>query len=117
MIAGGLLLVIFVGSFSGVWLAFLGWFLLAASEAELDAAETGVALGGLTATDAMIRGVGPCPPGVHESVRAQAATAASNASRSFVSARSSIWQHGQIAGETSVAGGDQDVSLSNASRC
>jgi Zn-dependent protease/CBS domain-containing protein len=55
MIAGGLLLVIFVGAFSGVWLAFLGWFLLAAAEAELDAAESGAALGGLTAADAMIR--------------------------------------------------------------
>jgi Zn-dependent protease len=35
MIAGGLLLVISVGAFSGVWLAFLGWFVLAAAEAEI----------------------------------------------------------------------------------
>ena len=55
MIAIGLLLVIFVGAFSGVWLAFLGWFLLAAAEAELETAATRVALAGLTARDAMVR--------------------------------------------------------------
>jgi len=55
MIAGGLLLVIFVGAFSGVWLAFLGWFLLAAAEAEMEAAVARDALAGLTAKDAMVR--------------------------------------------------------------
>jgi Zn-dependent protease/CBS domain-containing protein len=55
MIAAGLLLVIFVGAFSGVWLAFLGWFLLAAAEAEQESAAARVALAGLTAADAMVR--------------------------------------------------------------
>jgi len=53
MIAGGLLLVIFVGVFSGLWLAFLGWFVLAAAEAEIENAAARVALTGLTAADAM----------------------------------------------------------------
>jgi Zn-dependent protease/CBS domain-containing protein len=34
-IVGGLALTIFVGAFSGLWLAFIGWFLLAAAEAEV----------------------------------------------------------------------------------
>ena len=55
MIAAGLLLVIFVGAFSGLWLAFLGWFVLAAAEAEMETAEARVALGGLTAADPMVR--------------------------------------------------------------
>jgi Zn-dependent protease/CBS domain-containing protein len=55
MIALGLVLVIFVGSFSGVWLVFLGWFLLAAAEAELESASARAALTGLRAADAMIR--------------------------------------------------------------
>jgi Zn-dependent protease/CBS domain-containing protein len=55
MIAIGLLLVVFVGAFSGVWLAFLGWFLLAAAEAELETAASRVALSGLTVRDAMVR--------------------------------------------------------------
>jgi Zn-dependent protease len=54
MIAGGLLLVVFVGAFSGVWLAFLGWFLLAAAEAELETAAARDVLGDLTAADAMV---------------------------------------------------------------
>jgi Zn-dependent protease/CBS domain-containing protein len=56
MIALGLLLVVFVGAFSGVWLAFLGWFLLAAAEAELETAAARAALSGLTAYDATIIG-------------------------------------------------------------
>lgn len=32
---GGLALPIFVGAFGGLWLAFIGWVLLAATEAEL----------------------------------------------------------------------------------
>src|SRR4051812_23886209 len=35
LIAGGLVLVMFVGDVSGLWLAFLGWFLLGAAEMEL----------------------------------------------------------------------------------
>jgi Zn-dependent protease/CBS domain-containing protein len=56
LIAGGLLLVIFVGDFGGVWLAFIGWFLVGAAEAELQSAEARGALAGLTVRDAMIRG-------------------------------------------------------------
>jgi len=55
MIGLGLLLVIFVGAFSGLWLAFLGWFLLTAAEAELQTAEARVSLAGLTAADPMVR--------------------------------------------------------------
>jgi CBS domain protein len=33
-IVGGLVLAIVAGAFSGLWLAFIGWFLLAAAEAE-----------------------------------------------------------------------------------
>lgn len=38
LIALGLLLVIFVGDFGGLWLSFLGWFVVAAAEAERQAA-------------------------------------------------------------------------------
>jgi Zn-dependent protease/CBS domain-containing protein len=55
MIAGGLLLLIFAGDFSGAWFIFLGWFLLAAAEAEIEGASARSALGGLTAADAMVR--------------------------------------------------------------
>jgi Zn-dependent protease/CBS domain-containing protein len=55
LIAAGLLLVIFVGAFGGFWLAFIGWFLLAAAEAEIQAAATRDALAGLTVTELMIR--------------------------------------------------------------
>jgi Zn-dependent protease len=47
MIAGGLLLVMFVGDYGGLWLAFIGWFVLAAAEAELQAAVAREALAGL----------------------------------------------------------------------
>jgi Zn-dependent protease len=55
LIFGGLLLLFTVGAFGGVWLAFIGWFLVGAAEAERRAAETRVALGGLRVRDAMIR--------------------------------------------------------------
>ena len=55
MIAAGVLLLIFVGAFSGAWLVFLGWFLLAAAESEMERAAARVSLGGLTARDAMVR--------------------------------------------------------------
>src|SRR5687768_6795986 len=55
MIAGGLLLLIFAGDFSGAWFIFLGWFVLAAAEAEIESASARLALGGLTAADAMVR--------------------------------------------------------------
>jgi Zn-dependent protease/CBS domain-containing protein len=55
LIAAGLLLVIFVGDFGGLWLAFLGWFLLAAAEAELEGAAAREALAGLTVAHLMVR--------------------------------------------------------------
>jgi Zn-dependent protease/CBS domain-containing protein len=55
MIAAGLLLVIFVGAFSGVWLAFIGWFLVGAAEAELESATARATLSGLTVEQAMVR--------------------------------------------------------------
>ena len=55
LIFGGLLLLFTVGAFSGVWLAFIGWFLITAAEGERRAAETRVALGGLRVRDAMVR--------------------------------------------------------------
>jgi Zn-dependent protease len=55
MIAGGVALVIFVGAFSGVWLAFIGWFLLMAAEAEAGLAEAQSALAGMKVADVMVR--------------------------------------------------------------
>jgi Zn-dependent protease/CBS domain-containing protein len=55
LIGGGLALVILVGDFGGLWLAFIGWFLLAAAEAELTMAEAREAFGGLTVSNLMVR--------------------------------------------------------------
>ena len=55
LIFAGLLLLFTVGTFAGVWLAFIGWFLIGAAEAERRSAETRVALGGLRVRDAMVR--------------------------------------------------------------
>jgi Zn-dependent protease/CBS domain-containing protein len=55
MIAGGLLMVIFVAAFGGVWLAFIGWFVLSAAEAEEQSAHLRDALDGLVVADAMVR--------------------------------------------------------------
>lgn len=55
LIFGGLVLLFTIGAFSGVWLAFIGWFLIGAAEGERRAAETRVALGGLRVRDAMVR--------------------------------------------------------------
>jgi CBS domain-containing protein len=54
MIAGGLILVIVVGAFGGVWLAFIGWFVLMAAEAEQNMAEVRTALGGMRVADVMV---------------------------------------------------------------
>jgi Zn-dependent protease/CBS domain-containing protein len=51
----GLLLVIFVGDLGGLWLSFLGWFLVAAAEAEFQAALVRDALAGITVRDVMTR--------------------------------------------------------------
>jgi Zn-dependent protease/CBS domain-containing protein len=55
LIALGVVLVIFVGDFGGVWLAFLGWFLLGAAEAELQVATLRDQLGGMTVSQLMVR--------------------------------------------------------------
>jgi Zn-dependent protease/CBS domain-containing protein len=55
LIAGGLFLFIFQGSFSGAWLAFIGWFLLQAAAAEARYVATQQALGHLRVRDLMIR--------------------------------------------------------------
>ena len=54
LIAGGLLLFITQGTFSGAWLAFLGWFLLQAAAAEARYPLIREALGGLRVRDLMI---------------------------------------------------------------
>ncbi len=54
MIAGGLLLLIVQGTFSGAWLAFLGWFLLGAAGAEARYLAVREALAGLKVGQLMI---------------------------------------------------------------
>jgi Zn-dependent protease/CBS domain-containing protein len=56
LIAVGLLLVVFVGAFGGIWLAFIGWFLLGAAEAEVQAAASRDALADLDVSELMVRG-------------------------------------------------------------
>jgi Zn-dependent protease/CBS domain-containing protein len=55
LIAGGIAMLIFQGSFSGAWLAFLGWFLLQAATAEARYVATQQALDGLRVRDLMVR--------------------------------------------------------------
>ena len=54
-ILAGVALFIFQGSFSGAWLAFIGWFLLQAAGAEARYLQTRQALGGLRVGDVMVR--------------------------------------------------------------
>jgi Zn-dependent protease/CBS domain-containing protein len=54
-IALGLVMFIFQGSFSGAWLAFVGWFLLQGAKAEARYAATEQALGGARVRDLMVR--------------------------------------------------------------
>jgi Zn-dependent protease/CBS domain-containing protein len=54
-IATGIALLIFQGSFSGAWLAFIGWFLLQAATAEARYVATRQALDGLRVRDLMVR--------------------------------------------------------------
>jgi len=54
LIAGGLAELVFLGSFGGVWLAFLGWFLLQAAAGEARALAARQALGGLRVADLMV---------------------------------------------------------------
>lgn len=55
MIAGGVLILIFVNPVSGIWLAFIGWFLLSAAAAEEQAILAREAFGDLTVGDLMAR--------------------------------------------------------------
>jgi Zn-dependent protease/predicted transcriptional regulator len=54
-IALGLAMFIFEGSFSGAWLAFIGWFLLQGARAEARYVATEQALGGLRVRDLIVR--------------------------------------------------------------
>jgi Zn-dependent protease len=54
-IAGGIAFFIFANSFSGAWLAFIGWFLLGAASAELRYLAVRDALAGLRVRDLMVR--------------------------------------------------------------
>jgi Zn-dependent protease/CBS domain-containing protein len=54
-IALGLAMFIFQGSFSGAWLAFIGWFLLQGARAEARYVATEQALDGLRVRDLMVR--------------------------------------------------------------
>jgi Zn-dependent protease/predicted transcriptional regulator len=54
-IALGLAMFVFQGSFSGAWLAFIGWFLLQGAKAEARYVATEQALGGLRVRDLMVR--------------------------------------------------------------
>ena len=51
----GIAMFIFQGSFSGAWLAFIGWFLLQAATAEARYIATEAALAGLRVRDLMVR--------------------------------------------------------------
>jgi Zn-dependent protease/CBS domain-containing protein len=55
LIGLGLVMLFFQGSFSGVWLAFIGWFLLNAAKAEARYVATEQALQGLRVRDLMVR--------------------------------------------------------------
>lgn len=55
LIAGGVAELVLLGSFGGVWLAFLGWFLLQAAAGETRALAAREALGGLRVADLMVR--------------------------------------------------------------
>jgi len=55
LIAAGIAMFIFQGSFSGAWLAFLGWFLLNAATAEARYVLTQQALNGVRVRDVMTR--------------------------------------------------------------
>jgi Zn-dependent protease len=61
-IAAGLGMFIFLNSFSGAWLAFIGWFLLGAASAEARYLAVRDALGGLRVRDVMVREPVTIPP-------------------------------------------------------
>jgi Zn-dependent protease/CBS domain-containing protein len=55
LIAAGIAELVFLRSFGGLWLAFLGWFLLQAAAGEERALAARQALGGLRVADVMVR--------------------------------------------------------------
>ena len=55
LIALGVVSVLLGGSIGGLWLVFIGWFLLAAAEGERAAAEAHRALSGIQVSDVMVR--------------------------------------------------------------
>jgi Zn-dependent protease len=55
MIAFGILLLLFLGALGGLWIALLGWFLMAAAGAEMRFATVGAALRSMVVSDAMAR--------------------------------------------------------------
>lgn len=55
IIVGGALTAVFVDLASGIWLALIGWFLVAAAGAETDTVAAREALAGLHVSDAMMR--------------------------------------------------------------
>jgi Zn-dependent protease len=61
-IAGGLALLVFADTFSGAWLAFMGWFLLGAASAEARQLVVRDALAGLRVRDLMVREPATVPP-------------------------------------------------------
>jgi CBS domain-containing protein len=63
-IAGGFALVVVESSFSGLWLAFMGWFLLGAAGAEARYLATREALAGRRVRDLMVRRPATVPPGM-----------------------------------------------------
>jgi Zn-dependent protease/CBS domain-containing protein len=62
LIAGGFALAVFESSFSGLWVAFTGWFLLAAAGAEARYLATREALSGRRVGDLMVRRPATVPP-------------------------------------------------------
>ena len=55
LIAAGLAELVLLGSFGGIWLAFLGWFLLQAAAGEARSLAARQALGGFRVADLMVR--------------------------------------------------------------
>ncbi len=62
LIAGGIALFVFQGAFGGAWLAFIGWFLLQASSAEVRSIAARQALAGLSVRDVMTPDPVTVPP-------------------------------------------------------
>lgn len=64
LIALGVVAMLFGGAIGGLWFVFIGWFLLAAAEAERRSAETHRALTGIEVGDVMVRKPVSVDPGM-----------------------------------------------------